>query len=685
MEKLTREETATPEVAAANLDELRQLFPEAFAEGHVDFDVLKQALGEYADDREERYNFTWHGKSRARQIAQMPSSGTLLPCPQESVRWGTTHNLFVEGDNLEVLKLLRKSYRGKLKVIYIDPPYNTGKEFIYPDRWRDNVGSYLHFTGQVDDGGHKLSANAETSGRYHTNWLNMMYPRLQLARNLLGDDGLLCVSISDIELANLRSVLDELFGEENYINTAHVLSKVAAGASGGGEDKRLKKNIEYVLIYAKHLESFNTLAHLYTHRPLMDVIGEMRHSGQSWKYTSVLLGAEDRTHYATIEDGDGKPIEIYKRTGVKRTTIARLCREHGLGEGEAYNRYFAQIFSDTNAQTSIRARVIDRVGNLGDDEILEVEYVPRSGRDKNRLVTHTYISHTVRRVIWLSDAAEQGDGQIIKREKLGTLWDHFDYNNVGKEGGVPFPDGKKPIDLLRTCIRLYDGDGDGGIFMDFFAGSGSFAHACMEENASDGGSRRFIAVQLPEPIDPSNKKYASAVRFYKDNGIPLNVASICKARLRRVIAEMEERSAQGDLGFKVFELSSSNIKLWDATFDTVELDLIDAIDNIKPDRTEDDILHELLLKYGLDLCVPTEVRTVEGRDITLVDGGALIVCLADSISPGVASGIASLKDELRPRKAMRVVFRDSSFADDVAKTNAAQILRQAGIDDVKSF
>lgn len=701
MEKLhPKTDGATMDIVGQNMEKLKELFPDVFTEGKVDFDALRETLGDYIDDRPERYSLNWNGKGRSRRIAQMPSTGTLRPCPEESVNWSTTQNIFIEGDNLEVLKLLQKSYHKRVKMIYIDPPYNTGNELIYPDKFADNLETYLRYTGQVDGNGLKLSPNSETSGRYHTNWLNMMLPRLKLARNLLDDDGLICISISDVEIGNLRSLLNEVFGEENYINTINVLAKVAAGASGGGEDKRLKKNIEYVLLYAKRLEAFNTLTHLYTDRPLLEVVNEMRDAGESWKYTSILLDAEPREHVSTILDGEGNPIEIYRRTGLSRSTINKVCKDEGIDEEAAYEKYFSSIFSDTNAQSSIRTRVIEAVGNLGDNEILEVEYIPRSGKSKGEQVTHTYISNTVRRVIWLYDVAERIEGHIVKKERLGTLWSTFDYNNVGKEGEIPFPDGKKPIDLIRTCIQLYQGRH--GVFMDFFAGSCSFAHAVISQNIEDGGSRRFLLVQLPEPIDESNKKYESAVRYYREHRIPLNVADIGKERIRRVIRKVETEQAEKiketrvelpgmaenvpdlDLGFKIFKLNASNIKPWDADFDNLESALFDAVENIKLDRTEADVLYELLLKYGLDLAVPIEEREIVGKTVYIIGAGALIVCLAKEIDLDVVEGMAALKEELKP-EVIRVVFRDAGFKDDVVKTNAVQILRQADIEDVKSL
>ncbi len=241
----------TMDIVAENIEKLKELFPEAFTEGRVDFDTLKEVLGEYIDGREERYSFTWNGKNQARMLAQTPSSGTLRPCPEESVDWENTNNIFIEGDNLEVLKLLQKSYHKKVKMIYIDPPYNTGKDFVYKDNFKDNIKNYKEITGQVDGEGRNLSSNPETSGRYHTDWLNMMYPRLKLARNLLKEDGLIFISIDDNEVQNVRKLCDEIFGEENFIDP--IIWKKRYG--GGAKEKYLVALHEYVIVYAKSLTS----------------------------------------------------------------------------------------------------------------------------------------------------------------------------------------------------------------------------------------------------------------------------------------------------------------------------------------------------------------------------------------------------------------------------------------------
>ena len=363
MQKLTAQdaETKSPDLAAENLAQLRALFPELLTEGPegvaVNLDVLKQLVGDKTvTEAEEKYGLNWHGKRRARQLALAPSTGTLRPSPDDGVDWDTTQNLMIEGDNLEVLKLLQKSYAGKVKLIYIDPPYNTGTDFIYPDNFQDNIKNYLELTGQIGEGGKKLSTNTEASGRFHTDWLNMMYPRLKLAHRLLDTDGLLIAQIGDTELGNLKRMLDEVFGEENYLNTITVKAKVAAGASGGGEDKRLKKNGEYLLVYARDFSDVDGFTHCFIEEPLMKVVQEMKETGQSWKYTSVLVNEGTRKKLTTTKDGDGNAIDIFLHEGIQRRSLREICKAEGLTEEAAYLKYLPSIFSDTNAQTSIRTR-----------------------------------------------------------------------------------------------------------------------------------------------------------------------------------------------------------------------------------------------------------------------------------------------------------------------------------------
>lgn len=659
------------EIAEDKRDAVFQLFPEVRTEGgKVDFDRLRRVLGETVDPGKERYGMVWPGKADCFKTIQQPSLGTLRPCPEESIKFEKTENLIIEGDNLEVLKLLQKAYLGKVKMIYIDPPYNTGNDFIYPDDYAESLQTYLEYTGQVDAEGRKFSTNTEADGRFHSKWLNMMYPRLYLARNLLHEEGLMVAQIGDTELANLRRVMDEVFGEENYINTVAIKAKVAAGASGGGEDKRLKKNVEFALVYARNLEAIEGFTNCYTEQPLMDVVEEMRESGQSWKYTSVLLDEGTRAKIATVKDGDGNPIDIFLHSGVRRTSLRDVCQSEGIKEADAYRKYLPKLFSDTNAQTSIRTRVIDATQPLKDGQMYSVEYVPGSGRDKGKHVRHYYISPTVRRVIWLSDVAYEKNGTVIKKERTGTLWDDISYNNIGKEGDTPFPNGKKPVELLKRVLALSPTKDD--LVLDFFAGSGTTGHAVLEMNIADGGSRRFILIQLPEPTEEANSK---------------TIADITKARMRRVIASLENNvqtelalttsTPQGDLGFRVFKLAGSNFKTWnadvprDAATLAEQLDL--HIDHIHDARTSDDLLYEILLKNGFPITTHVETITIEGKSVYSVADGAMLICLEKMLTHEAIKGIAD-------RKPARVVCLDEGFAgNDQLKTNAVQTMMAKGV------
>jgi adenine-specific DNA-methyltransferase len=630
---------------------LEQIVPEAFADGMINWETLREVLRERVEEDDagtEHFGLFWPGKREARRLAAQPSKGTLVPAPGEGVDEETTENIFVEGDNLEVLKLLQKSYAGRITMIYIDPPYNTGNDFIYKDNFAEPLEDYLKKTGQMGEEGQLLTTNTKADGRFHTNWLNMLYPRMWLAKHLLTSKGLIFVSIDDNELHNLRQMMNEIFGEENYVNTVTITTKVAAGASGGGEDKRLKKNIEYLVIYARDYQEISGFANSFTEEPLLTVIENMRSEGQSWKYTSVLTAKGTKKKLQTISDGEGNPIDIYLREGIKRTTINAVCAAEKVSEAEAYKKYLSTIFSDTNAQTSIRTRVIESNPPLRQDQMYEVEYTPRSGRDKGKKVNHYYVSNTVRRVIWLSDVAYEKDGEIIKKERLGTLWDTFNYNNVGKEGGIPFPNGKKPVDLIKTCMSLVDDDEKNGIILDFFSGSGTTAQAVLEMNAKDRGSRRLICVQLPEPLEGIN--YA-------------NVFELGKARAKNVATQLGkeeasklplDRNTSLDLGFRVLRLSRSNFRAWreyhgddlhelETLFSKFETPLVDG-------WKQQDVLTEILLLEGFPLnskvarapdFSPNEVVQVESD----FSKHRLFICLEPSINDKTIERLAVLPDE----------------------------------------
>jgi adenine-specific DNA-methyltransferase len=673
MEKLDpKTDGATPDIVEQNIEKMKTLFPDVFTEGKVDLDALREALGDYADERQERYSFTWNGKARARRIAQTPSTGTLRPCPEESVNWDTTQNLFIEGDNLEVLKLLQKSYHKKVKMIYIDPPYNTGKEFIYPDRFQDNLDTYLRYTGQVDDEGLKLSANTESSGRYHTNWLNMMLPRLKLARNLLSDDGVVFVSVDDNEASNLKLLLDEVFGSENHLVTHYVQVRYASKTLAEKND--YQKLIEQVLVYQRASHTPRKKTEEYSldkfcwqivetkpgekitlggrdvevfpegHYEITKVESSIEALKETWATGSVLIanasGKFFGTHLAPRKDVDG---------------LGVLYKVYGIGEDGLGFRYF----TGPKRETATKGKFYSGVPTTRVEE-LEA-------------------------------------GSSLKSQPIPNFYDFAaNFGNCRHEGETDFRSGKKPIAFLSELINQAVDGNEEAVILDFFAGSASTAHAVIDLNNGDNGNRsnrRFVMVQLPEPCNGASDSNAADCA---------TIADIGKERIRRVIKKLEEeraakaKEAQGsllkddevapelDLGFKVFKLDASNIKPWDADFDNLETALFDAVDNIKPERSEADVLYELLLKYGLDLAVPIEEREIAGKTVYIIGAGALIVCLAKKISLEVVEGIAALKEELKP-EVMRVVFKDAGFADDVVKTNAVQILRQAEIEDVKSL
>ena len=637
MQKLTEEDpqTKSPDIVADNIEQLKALFPEAFTEGKIDFDVLKQLLGGAVDEREEKYGLNWHGKRRARQLALTSSTGTLRPCPEESVDWETTHNLMIEGDNLEVLKLLQKSYAGKVKLIYIDPPYNTGKDFVYPDDFRDNIQNYLELTGQVESG-KKISSNTESSGRFHTDWLNMMCPRLKLARNLLRDDGMIFISIDDNEVSSLRKLCDEVFGEENFVAQV-VWEKMYTTKNDAA---LLSPCHEYALSYLKSIET---------------------------KAIQLLPRTEEMDARYTNPDNDSrgvwKPIPLYAKGERKNGRYAVVSpvtgKEHWPGPGS----HWLYVEEDTK-------KLIE------DNRI----YFGRDGDTQpniKRFLTEVQ-QGTKSKTLWKH--SEVGSNDSAKRE-LRELY--------GDEN-IPF-DFPKPTTLIARMVLLSTLNSGGEIILDFFAGSGTTGHAVIEQNVSDGGNRRFILVQLPEVIDPSNKEQKVASDYCDKLGKTRTIAELTKDRLRRAAKNIKDENPMfaGDLGFRVFKLASSNIKAWEPDRENLTQTLEDYVDHLKSDRSEQDILFELLLKLGLDLATPIEVKTIAGKTVHSVGAGTLLVCLATEITrtdvEALALGIVEWHKEQAPAGETQVVFRDSAFADDVAKTNLAAILQQHGLDNVRSL
>jgi len=395
-------------------------------------------------------------------------------------------NMLIHGDNLLALRALEQSYTGLIKCVYIDPPYNTGQAFL-----------------EYDD------------GIEHSLWLSLIRERLQIIKNLLHDTGTLFVQLNDEEMAYCKVLLDEIFGRENFINQISIKTKNTAGASGGGEDKRLKKNVEFILIYAKNYYAFEGFNEVYDEEDLFELIQEMEDTGKSWKYTSVLVDRGTPVETRTILDGSGQPIKVTKYKGVKRTTVKKLSQGKESQE-QVYIDNFDSIFSDTNAQTSIRTRIMDEFIALEEDELLVSSYVPKSGKDKGQMVEHFYISPTIRRVIWLKDSAVKTKNRVVKLEKTGTHWEGFNWNNVNKEGGVVFTGGKKPEALVKKVLELATNPGD--LVLDSFGGSGTTGATAHKMK------RRWIMVELKDHCDTMIlPRLKSVVDGTDQNGITKDV------------------------------------------------------------------------------------------------------------------------------------------------------------------
>ena len=624
------QETRSADIVKENLERLKILFPEAFAEDKVDFEVLRQLLGDSVDESVEKFGLNWHGKRNALQLALSPSSGTLRPCREDSVNWDKTQNLMIEGDNLEVLKLLQKSYSGRVKLIYIDPPYNSGKDFVYPDGFRDNIRNYLELTGQIDGKNVKRSSNTEASGRFHTEWLNMMYPRLRLARTLLRRDGLIFVSISDFEVGRLRTILDEIFGDENFEGHIHWRRR---HNQPNDRTKMLGIVAEHVLCFAKDSAEYKrsgvgkvALTGSFSN-PDGDPRGEW--ATKPWK-----VGADQSGSKYRIETPNGR---VYEEEWMgEKTTYEKLLKDNRIifpnrGDGAPRKKYFRHEREE-------------------------------EGQCATNWWSHQQFGHN------------QGGNQ--------TLAQLFEEKNVFSN--------PKPIALMEGIISV-SGAKSTDIVMDFFAGSGSMAHAVMTTNLAVRDRLKFVLVQLPELLSPEKKDQVIASKFCDKIGKPRNLAELTKERLRRAAQKLKDEypGCDVDLGFRVFKLDRSNIRAWDPKPNDLETSLLDDVDHIVPGRSEQDILYELLLKFGLDLCVPIRNKSIEGKSLYMVGVGSLIACLDEAIAheevEKLALGIADWHKKLALGKETTVVFRDSAFADDVTKTNFAAILHQFGLGNLRSI
>ena len=609
------------DIAEDKRQELLRLFPEIRTEGgRLDFERLKLALGEAVDVGKERYGMNWPGKAECFRTIQAPSVGTLRPCPEESVNFDTTENLIIEGDNLEVLKLLQKSYLGKVKMIYIDPPYNTGNDFIYPDNYTESLQTYLEYTGQLDTEGRKFGTNTDTDGRFHSKWLNMMYPRLYLARNLLSDQGVLFVTIDNQEEDNLKKLCHEIFGEENYVASVVWQKKV----SPANDAQWFSNDHDYVVVYAKNKQMWRperlerTKSQIaYYKNPDNDPRGPWN----SATYTCNKSKAERPNLYYAIRNPHTGEEVWPKETAVWKYAAEVTARN--IAEGRLY------WGSDGKAQ-------FPRI-KLFLSEMEKV--VPRS------IWSYSDVGHTQEGTTELKDLLED---------------DVFE--------------SPKPSRLVRRMLEIC-GSRD-GVCLDFFAGSGTTAHAVLDLNKQDGGTRKFILAQLPEPT--AREDYPT-------------IADITKERVRRVIKKLKGDDAdkldldgarKQDRGFRVFKLAESNFKLWNADVpheaEALEKQLELHVDHIREGGRADDLLYEVLLKSGFPLTTPVEALMLAGRTVHSVAGGALFICLERALTLELIRAMAEKKPE-------RVVCLDEGFAgNDQLKANAAQLFKTKGVTSFKT-
>ena len=589
-----------------------------------------------------------------------------------------TRNLFIEAENLEALKILQKAYAGSVKMIYIDPPYNTGSDsFIYPDKFSETREEYAKRVGDKDSDGYlkrdgvfqgAWRKNPRENGHYHSNWLSMMLPRLHLARTLLRDDGVIFISIDDNEQAQLKLLCDEVFGAENFVNIISVNIKNIAGASGGGEDKRLKKNIENLIIYTKNYDIFSGFKNVYDYFEISELVKQYKEEERSWKYTSVLVEPGKANYLCSTTDGDGNEIKIYRRDGAKILSVGELAKQNGLTEEEVYSKYSKSIFQTAMPQSSIRPRVMKAVENLGiKHDLFSIEYVPKTGRNKGQMYEQFYKGENFRLFAWLKDVTEEVNGKLFKKELQGTYWNFAsDTKNLTKEGNVPFPNAKKPLALLNKILNLQDSKDF--IAMDFFAGSGTTAHAVMQLNAEDGGNRRYLCVQLPEETE--EKSEARKAGFE-------NIAEIAKERIRRAGKQVSDGLKDGqrvDTGFKVFKLAESNFKQWRQPENIADLGTTMEmfVNAVQDNATPENMVYELMLRLGCKL-----TSTVEHKNgvywVTDEDTGKRIALLLEAANQ-------ALIDEVIAAAPAKVVALDKWFdGNDALKSNTVLQMKDAGI------
>jgi len=656
---------------------LKELFPEVFTEGSkIDFDKLKRTLGETVDSGKERFGMNWAGKADCFKTIQQPSVATLVPARDESVDFDSTENVFIEGDNLEVLKLLQKSYLGKIKMIYIDPPYNTGSDFIYPDNYSENLDTYLEYTGQIDSEGRKFSTNVDTDGRFHSKWMNMMYPRLFLAKNLLKNDGVMFISIDDNEISNVLSLIDEIFGEANRKVIAVKMSE-PSGLKMGAAKKYgvIPKLKEYVIVIKMDGVSGLKI------KPIPKESWDTEYNIFLENFTeSDKILIDEIQSKELISDADILSLDKMIEK-VKLQSVSEVIKNLKIKDDEKDKWLFDNAYRICQCATSSSVLKLaeEKIKNNGSD----IFFVKNRGNDLLYFVRGNYNKESKKPRVQL----------IFAIDNLSThpcdLWVDIKTTGLEAEGSVEFKNGKKPLKLLSRLIDMSTKDDD--FVLDFFAGSGSTAEAIFKANI-DGSKRKFILVQLPEQLSFDNKEQKSTFQFCIENNIKPIISEITKERIRRaaikVKAEIDASSVESltennlDLGFRVYKLQQSNFKIWDSTLtqdpQVIQLALDSHIDHINPNATQEDILFELLLKAGFQLTTPIEKLTLVGKTVFSIADNALLICLEKELTLDVMRAIAE-------REPARVIVLDEGFQNnDQLKTNAALTMKSKGVLDFRT-
>ena len=629
------------DVAEEKRKQLKQLFPEVITEDKIDFEQLRRVMGDWVEPDKERYGLNWPGKAKCMKVIQAPSIATLKPERGESVDFDDTENLFIEGDNLEVLKLLQKAYFGKIKMIYIDPPYNTGKEFIYPDKYQENLDTYLAYTSQVDDEGRKFSTNTDAGGRFHANWLNMMYPRLYLCRNLLREDGVIFISIDENEKSNLRLLTDTVFGASNLLGIVANTNN----PKGRSDDKYFATAHEYLLVYAKNVEQART------------------------------YGFEPGEHIIKRYNKTDKNGKAYREIDLRKTGDADRREDR---PDMFYYFYFNQQMNKLRVakESSIE---------LGEQEIIPLRDNGSEGRWRwgfekaQKKLASLYAKFMPLRKIWGIFEKDYLDGR--PPVKPTTSWTFKDVNSErGSEGFIELGFAKevfprpKPLGTMRRVLEIGTLPHDESIVLDFFAGSGSFGEACFQLNSQSKRKLKFILVQLPERINSENKEDKAAYEFCVEEGLSPTISSISLERLKRSAKKCQEETGNRDCdyGVRVFHLSRSNFSVWNGETDNINdlsQQLAMHVDHIDQASEPEDILYELLLKAGFELQTRVKKQTMAGKNVYTVAGGALLICLDKEITP-------ELIDALVDADPLQVICLDEGFkGNDQLKTNAVQTFK----------